>query len=60
MCFLSSHLQMWESSPSDLSASCFALELETFSALPFDKNVSSSSVLNKKQEYPLNSASFVP
>lgn len=50
---------MWKSSPSDLSASCFALELEMFSALPFDKNVSSSSVLNKKQEYPLNKASFV-
>lgn len=50
MCFLSSHLQIWESSPIDLTDSYFAVELEIFSALPFDKDVSSSSVLNKKQK----------
>lgn len=59
MCFLSSHLPMRESSRMDLTASCFAVELEIFSALSFDKNVSSSSVLNKKQKYPLITASFV-
>ena len=59
MCFLSSHWQMQEFSPIDLTASCLAVKLEILSALFLDKNVSSSSVLNKKQKYPLNTVSLV-